>query len=300
MKNPRKTIFYWLLFSAIILFLILLMQPLQIFLFLKKIPILFPDGVIGLEERDLLLLIQVLMLLFVIPIYIFTFIFSWWYRADNEKSVYDPHLVDHKIAEVIWWGLPLIMTTVVATITWYKTHELDPYKPLQSDQNPIEVQVVALQWNWLFLYPEEKIASMNYLRIPKNTPIRFAITADAPMNAFWIPRLGGMIYAMPGMRTELHLTSDKEGKFRGSSAQISGKGFAGMTFVTEATSDESYREWVQKAKQSTNELTWAKYQKLAEPALNHPVESYRLTDDNLFQNILMKFMKPPEKEPQAS
>ncbi|NGX57538.1 MAG: Cytochrome bo(3) ubiquinol oxidase subunit 2 [Chlamydiae bacterium] len=293
MTDKSKSTWYWLVFSAIIVFIILIMQPLEVYLFIKDNAILFPKGIIGLKQRDLLLLIQAIMLIFIFPIYLFTFIFSWWYRADNKKSKYDPHLVDHKVAEFVWWGVPLVLTAVVAVITWIKTHELDPYKPIESDKKPIKIEVVALQWKWLFIYPEEKIATVNYIQIPKNTPIHFMITADAPMNSFWIPRLGGQIYAMPGMRTELFLLADEEGKFRGSSAQISGKGFAGMTFVTEASTDESYKDWVQSVKQSAKGLDWAEYKKLAAPSENNPVEYYQLKDETVFQNIIMKYMKPP-------
>ncbi|MGA8163659.1 MAG: COX aromatic rich motif-containing protein [Waddliaceae bacterium] len=292
MKYSRKPIFAWLLFSGIILVITLIMQPLEVYLFAKYIPVLFPKGMIALKERNLLFLIQLIMLVFVIPVYLFTFIFSWWYRADNKKSTYDPHLVDHKVAEFFWWGVPFVMTVVVCVITWFKTHELDPYRPIQSEKEPIDIEVVALQWKWLFLYPEENIASVNYVHIPKDTPVHFHITADAPMNALWIPRLAGMIYAMPGMRTELHLIANAEGEFRGSSAQISGKGFSGMTFVTKASSEESYKNWMQSARQSTKSLDKESYRKLAEPSENHPVEFYRLTEKNLFQDIIMKYTKP--------
>ena len=292
MKNPTKAIYNKLIFSGIILLIILLMQPLEIFLFVKDIAILFPKGIIALKERNLLFFIQGLMLLVIIPVYIFTFVFSWWYRADNTKAKYDPHLVDHKIAEIIWWGLPLVMTIIVAVVTWIKTHELDPYKPIESDKKPLTIEVVALQWKWLFIYPEEKIATVNYIHFPKDTPVHFIITADAPMNSFWIPRLGGQIYAMPGMRTELHLIANEEGTFRGSSANISGKGFAGMTFITEASSEEAHKEWMRSVKETKKELNKAEYQKLAAPSENNPVEFYQLIDENLFHEVLMKYMKP--------
>lgn len=291
-KNPTKAIYNKLIFSGIILLIILLMQPLEIFLFVKDIAILFPKGIIALKERNLLFFIQGLMLLVIIPVYIFTFVFSWWYRADNTKAKYDPHLVDHKIAEIIWWGLPLVMTIIVAVVTWIKTHELDPYKPIESDKKPLTIEVVALQWKWLFIYPEEKIATVNYIHFPKDTPVHFIITADAPMNSFWIPRLGGQIYAMPGMRTELHLIANEEGTFRGSSANISGKGFAGMTFITEASSEEAHKEWMRSVKETKKELNKAEYQKLAAPSENNPVEFYQLIDENLFHEVLMKYMKP--------
>lgn len=285
-----------LLFTGLILLVILLMQPLQVYFLKEKIDVLFPEGKIAFAQRNLLFIIQALMLLIIVPVYILTFVFSWKYRADNKKATYDPDLVDHKIAEIIWWGLPLAMILIISGITYVKTYELDPYKPIVSDKKPITIEAVALQWNWLFLYPEEKIASVNYLQIPEKTPIHFQITADAPMNSLWIPDLGGQIYAMPGMKTELYLFADAPGESRGSSANISGKGFAGMHFVTKATTEAEFHEWVNKAKQSTNTLNWEQYQQLAMPTENHPVEQYQLADEKLFHQILMKFMQPPTQE----
>lgn len=285
-----------LFFTALILFGILLMQPLEIYFLKEKIDVLFPEGTIALEQRNLLFIIQALMLLVIIPVYILTFIFSWWYRADNKKATYDPDLVDHKIAEIVWWGLPLVMIIIIGWITWIKTEELDPYKPLVSEKKPIRIEVVALQWKWLFIYPEEKIAVVNHLEIPKDTPIHFSITADAPMNSFWIPDLGGQIYAMPGMQTELYLIANEIGKSRGSSANISGKGFAGMHFLTKTSRGEEFQEWVKQAQQSSQTLNWKEYELLAQPSEHHPVALYRLEDDRLFHQILMKFMQPPKKE----
>ena len=232
-----------------------------------------------------MLFIQVVMLFFVIPVYILTFAFSWWYRADNKKSNYDPHLVDHKVAELIWWGVPLVMTIFVSIITFIKTHELDPYKPIESDKKALVIQVVALQWRWLFIYPEEKIATINYIHIPKDRPIHFRITSDAPMNSFWIPDLGGQIYAMSGMETQLFLIANKIGQFRGSSANISGKGFSGMTFTTEASEEEGYIKWLEKAKASKNKLDWQVYQELAKPSENRTREVYQLEADKLFNQL---------------
>ncbi len=295
MKEPTKKLYSRLLYSGIILLLILLMQPLEVFLFVKDIAVLFPVGWVGMEERDLLIFIQAVMLIFILPVYAFTFIFSWWYRAENEESTYDPHLVDHKVAEFIWWGVPLVMTVIVATIAGLKTFELDPYRPLVSDKKPLTIDVVALQWKWLFIYPEEKVASVNLMHIPVDRPVHFNITADAPMNAFWIPKLGGMIYAMPGMKSQLHLIANEEGTFRGSSANISGKGFAGMTFETKATDDKGYEAWIASVKRLGHGLDIPSYKKLAEPSENHPVELYYLKDEKLFHQILMKYMEPPKE-----
>ena len=159
----------------------------------------------------------------------------------------------------------------------------------------MKIEVVALQWKWLFIYPEEKIATVNYLQIPKDTPIHFDITSDAPMNSLWIPDLGGQIYAMPGMRTELNLIADVEGEFRGSSANISGEGFAGMHFITKASSEDNFQDWVKSAKQTSKNLDLDEYNKLAAPSQNNEAEVYQLKDDNLFSQIIMKFMMPLPK-----
>jgi cytochrome o ubiquinol oxidase subunit 2 len=289
----KKPVRFMLIFSAFILFLFLIMQPIEVLHFRDYIAILFPDGRIALEQRNLMLILQAIMLLVVIPVYILTYFFSWKYRAHNPQGQYDPDLVDSKLAEVIWWGLPCVLTIVIAILTWQKTYELDPFKPLQSDKKPLTIQVVALQWKWLFIYPEERIATLNYLQFPEKTPIHFEITADAPMNSFWIPQLGGQIYAMPKMKTELNLIADKAGDFRGSSANLSGEGFAGMHFIARASSDQEYLDWVAKTKQSGISLDFENYTTLAKPSQNDPVASYQLTEDNLFNQILMKYMYPP-------
>jgi cytochrome o ubiquinol oxidase subunit 2 len=295
MKLGLKPVFYMLLFSGLILLVILILQPLSVIAFHDYIDILFPIGIVGKKELDLLLIIQILMLLVIVPVYLLTFIFSWKYSAQNPKGNYDPDLIDNRIAEYIWWGVPLVMTTIIAVLTWIKTYELDPYKSLTSDRKEMTIQAVALQWKWLFIYPEEKIASMNFLQIPKDVPIRFEITADAPMNSLWIPDLGGQIYAMPKMRTELHLIANKIGDSRGSSANISGEGFAGMWFITRASTDEDYREWIETAKKSQKKLGWTEYEKMAAPSQNVPPETYQLEDLSLFDQIIDKYMYPQEK-----
>lgn len=288
----KKPVFFMLIGSGIILLIVLIMQPLQILHFRDYIAVLFPKGKIAYEQRDLLLIIQALMLLVILPVYGLIFIFSWIYRVDNPKSNYDPDLVDNVVAEYIWWGLPLIMTLIIAIITWIKTYELDPYKPITSNNKEMTIQVVALQWKWLFIYPDEKIASVNFVQFPKETPIHFEITADAPMNSFWIPDLGGQIYAMPKMRTELYLIANELGDFRGVSANISGEGFAGMHFMTRSSTKEDYQKWIDSAKESSKGLSIDEYAKLAEPSRDNPVEIYRLTDETLFNHIINKYMHP--------
>lgn len=296
MKISKKPVFFMLFFTGIILFLVLLMQPLTILHFQEYISVLFPKGLIGIEQRNLLLIIQALMLVIIIPVYVLTFIFSWKYSSENPKGDYDPDLVDNTLAEYIWWGVPLIMTLIVGGITWVKTYELDPYRPIASDKKAMSIQVIALDWKWLFIYPEEKIATVNFIQFPENTPLHFEITADAPMNSFWIPHLGGQIYAMPGMRTELNLIANEKGNFSGSSANLSGEGFAGMRFVAKASSEEEYKEWVATAKKTTRTLNAQEYKKLAAPSKNNPVAIYQLKVNELFDQVIEKFMHPPKDE----
>lgn len=289
MNKTSKPVFYMLVLSGLLLLFFLLLQPLQLYIFGESIPLIFPSGKIAFEQRNLLFFIQALMLLVMIPVFVLTFIFSWHYRADNPKAKYDPDLVDHKIAEIVWWGVPLVLVAIIGVVTWYKTHELDPYKPIESDKKPLVVQVVALQWKWLFIYPEEKIATVNTLVIPEKRPIHFLITADAPMNSFWIPDLGGQIYAMAAMQTELYLIADETGEFRGSSANISGEGFAGMYFTTKAVDEKSFESWVKSVQAETKGLDWTSYEELAAPSQNDPVSQLRLDDGQLFHQIMMKY-----------
>lgn len=292
MKRWREPLPFLLSITAFILFLFLVMQPVFVVAFQDFLDVLFPDGEIAIQQRNLLLLLQLLMLLVIIPVYILTFVFSWRYRAGNDKARYDPDLVDHKLAEYIWWGVPSVMTLMIALLTVVKTYELDPYRPIASEEKPMTVQVVALQWRWLFIYPEEGIASVNFLQFPSQRPIHFEITADAPMNSFWIPALGGQIYAMPGMKTQLHLIADEPGDFRGSSANLSGAGFANMHFMARASSQEEYEAWVASMKRSDQQLDEKSYQQLSEPNEDSHVLAYQLASHDLFHQILMKYMMP--------
>lgn len=295
MAKGKRYVPFLLIITGIFLFLFLIMQPLTILQFRNQIAVLFPKGIVAFEIRNLLFLIQALMLLVVVPVYILTFIFSWKYSAQNPKGKYDPNLVDNVWAEIAWWGIPLVLTLIVSGVTWIKTYELDPYKPIESEKKPLVIQVVALQWKWLFIYPEEQIAAVNFMQIPQNVPIHFEITADAPMNSFWIPHLGSQIYAMPNMKTELNLIANEIGEFPGVSANFSGTGFAGMHFTVKSSSEEDYSEWLKQAKQASKFLGKDEYTKLAEPSQNNSAEIFTLKDKNLFDQILMKYMHPQEK-----
>jgi cytochrome o ubiquinol oxidase subunit 2 len=177
-------------------------------------------------------------------------------------------------------------------VTWNSSHNLDPYKPLASNVKPLTIQVVALQWKWLFIYPEQGIATVNFAQIPEDVPINFEITSDAPMNSFWIPQLGGQIYAMPGMSTKLHLMAEEPGDYRGSSANISGEGYWAMRFTTRASSQEKFDDWVAEVKTSKQWLDAAEYKQLAKPSEDEPQIFYSAFDDDLYDTVVMKYMSP--------
>jgi cytochrome o ubiquinol oxidase subunit II len=291
-RKKKINLLFLLCFAAFVLLVFLLMQPLLVLYLGDTIDLLFPSGAIALKQRNLLFFSQLLMLLVIIPVYILTFIFSWKYRASNPKAKYEPHLVDNTIAEIFWWGVPLVMTLILAWVTWVKTHELDPFTPIESNKKPVTIKVVALQWKWLFIYPEENIATVNFIQFPEETPIHFVITSDAPMNSFWIPSLGGQIYAMPNMRTELFLIANESGDFRGSSANISGEGFAGMHFIARASTEKEYTEWLASAKKSSTKLNTEAYKTLKAPSKDHPVTLYQLEENGLFDHIINQYMHP--------
>lgn len=258
----------------------------------KDIAILNPAGTIAKEQYELLMFGTILSLIIIVPVFALTFGIAWRYRASNTKANYQPDWDGSTLAEAIWWIIPLILITILAVITWVSSHELDPYKPLVSDKQPVEVQVIALDWKWLFIYPEHDIASVNYLHIPVERPINFTITADAPMNSFWIPKLGGQVYAMAGMQTKLHLLATEDGVFPGSSANLSGQGFSSMRFETRATSEARFSEWVRETQSTGLTLDQDTYATLAQPSKQVAQTTYRLTDPGLFDSVIARYMHP--------
>lgn len=251
-----------------------------------------PQGVIAVAERNLIVTALSLMLIVVIPVFILLGTFVWRYRAGNTKAKYTPDWHSNVALEIIWWSIPSAIIITLAIITWNSTHALDPFKPLDSNVKPVTIEVVALDWKWLFIYPEQGIATVNFIEIPKNTPINFKITADAPMNSFWIPELGGQIYAMPGMSSQLHLMAGGEGSYAGSSANFSGNGFSGMKFTVKATSPEEFDQWVKTVRLSPASLTLSEYNELARQSENNPVAYYASVDSGLYGTIIKKFMAP--------
>ncbi len=251
-----------------------------------------PKGMIALQEWSLIITTTLLMLIVVVPVFVLTFFFAWKYRATNKHAKYTPDWANNETLEAIWWAIPSVIILVLAVITWKSTHELDPYKPLRSNVKPITIQVVALDWKWLFIYPELHIATVNLVEFPFDTPINFEITADAPMNSFWIPALGGQVYAMPGMKTQLHLIASDVGTYTGTSANFSGSGFSDMKFDAKSVSPREFLEWAYAVKSASSSLTYDEYTRLSLPSKNHPVSLYSSVAPGLYDKIVMKFMVP--------
>ncbi|WP_245748950.1 ubiquinol oxidase subunit II [Oceanisphaera psychrotolerans] len=253
--------------------------------------VLDPKGQVGADEKYLIIVATCLMLLVVVPVIVMTLFFAWKYREGRDHEIYAPKWSHSTKIELTVWLVPIIIIVILGVITWRSTHDLDPYKPLVHEKDHITVEVVSLNWKWLFIYPEQGVASVNELAFPTDVPVEFKITSDTTMNSFFIPQLGGQIYSMAGMETKLHLIANKPGTYDGFSANYSGEGFTGMQFKAIATEDEAdFDAWVNKLKQQPRTLNPASYQALAEPSENNPVAYYGQVEPGMFQHILMQFM----------
>jgi len=259
-----------------------------------KWTLLDPKGQVGLDERNLIITATILMLLVVVPVIIMTFAFAWKYRASNKDAVYAPKWSHSTKIEIAVWLVPVLIIIALGYVTYKSTHALDPYRPLESDVKPITIEVVAMDWKWLFIYPEQGIATVNKIVFPAHTPVNFRVTSDTVMNSFFIPGLGGQIYAMAGMQTKLHLIANQNAEMDGISANYSGAGFTGMKFKAIATTQEEFDAWVSEVKKAPKQLEQAEYEALSKPSQNNPVELYSSYTPNLFQLIIDKYegMKP--------
>ncbi len=279
-------------FTLITLGTLIALALLTYYMTTNEIAVLEPQGWIGEKERSIIVTCTLLMLIVVVPVFILTAYFGVKYREKNKKAKYSPEHEHNHIAECFWWGVPLIIIAIISVITWKSSHELNPFRPLKSETKPLKIQVVALNWKWLFIYPEQGIATVNAIQFPEQVPLNFEITADAPMNNFWIPKLGGMIMAMPGMRSKLHLIANSSGEFEGSSSQISGRGFSGMMFKARATSREEFDQWVAEVKSGGRVLNLDEYKRLAMPSEYVPPAYYGLEASNLFDWVMMQYHTP--------
>lgn len=250
-----------------------------------------PAGEVAKRQRNILLFALSMSAIVVIPVFTLYGIFAWRYRENgtSKKRKYTPEWSSNKWLEIVWWGIPILIISIMAATAWITAHSLDPYRPLKSANKTVQVQVVALEWKWLFLYPEQKVATINHLVIPEKTPIHFTIGADAPMSAFWIPTLGSQIYAMNGMSAQLNLMADRTGSFKGYNTNISGHGYSDMEFNVDSVSARDFADWVRDSSQRQDELTQMTFDNLVKPNIMKS-QTYSFTDTSLYDRIVEKYM----------
>jgi cytochrome o ubiquinol oxidase subunit 2 len=255
----------------------------------ESIIVLNPKGEVGKQQMDLMVITTLLCLIVIVPVLIITFVIIWRYRhRPGSTAKYTPEWEHSTKLETIWWGIPIIIIAIIGVITVKYTYQLEPSKPLASAKEPIVIQVASLDWKWLFLYPKQGIATVNYVQFPDNVPVRFELTSDAPMNSFWIPQLGGQIYTMSGMAMKLNLIADEPGDYMGSGANFSGKDFAQMKFIARASSQTDFDTWVAGVKKSSTDLTSAGYAALAQQGTSGQ-RAYGSFPPGLFNYIVNKY-----------
>lgn len=255
----------------------------------SSVMVLDPKGPIAAQQKELILITSLLCLLVLIPVMALTIFIVFRYRdRPGNKSSYKPNWSHNTMMEIVWWGIPIIIIGILAVITVRGAYELEPSRAIATEEETLVVQVTSLDWKWLFQYPEQDVASVNHLYIPEDTPIRFELTSDAPMNSFWIPQLGGQIYTMSGMAMKLHLLADEPGTYYGSGANFSGVHFTDMTFPVYAVSNEEFEAWVAEVKSSSPELTWEGYETLAQPGTAEKM-TFSSFPDGLFESTVTKY-----------
>jgi cytochrome o ubiquinol oxidase subunit 2 len=253
--------------------------------------VLDPKGPIASAERQILFNSLGIMLAIVIPTILATLAVAYWFRASNTRARYTPEFNYSGRLEVLVWSIPIMTVLLVGGVAWVGSHDLDPRKPIGSAAKAITVQVVSLDWKWLFIYPEQGIASVNQLTIPVGTPVSFELTSSGVMNSFFVPQLGSQIYTMAGMATRVQLQADHPGKYRGLSAQFSGDGFADMRFTVDAVPAESFAQWVDAARGAGPVLDAQAYEELVKPSQAVAPFTYRAVAPRLFTSILSSEMQ---------
>jgi cytochrome o ubiquinol oxidase subunit 2 len=252
--------------------------------------VLDPKGPIGESQKDLIYFSTILCAVIIVPVLILTAVIVWRYRdKPGSKASYKPNWEHSTKLEITWWSIPIVAILILAIVTVKYTYALEPSKPIESAKAPITIQVTSLDWKWLFKYPDEDIATVNYIKIPEDVPIKFQVTADTAMNSFWVPQLGGQIYSMSGMAMTLFLQADEQGSYYGSGANFTGKDFAKMTFKVDATSEEDYKAWVSEVKASSPALTMEGFEKLTEPSTSD-VQLFSSFPEGLFNKVVTQYI----------
>jgi cytochrome o ubiquinol oxidase subunit 2 len=279
----------------------LLVLPLPLLLAACNTVVMNPSGDIAVQQGQLIAISTGLMLLIIVPVIFLTLLFAWRYRKGNTQAKYDPEWDHSTKLELVIWGVPLLIILILGLITWISTHKLDPYRPLErldanrpipADVKPLEVQVVALDWKWLFIYPEQGVAAVNELVTPVDVPVRFKLTASTVMNSFYIPALAGQIYTMAGMETQLNAVINTPGVYEGLSANYSGAGFSHMRFKYHGVSQADFDAWVQRTRAAGGALDRDAYLNLEQPSKRDPVRRYGAVAPGLFKAIVNRCVAP--------
>jgi cytochrome o ubiquinol oxidase subunit 2 len=245
-----------------------------------------PKGAIGVSEKSLILTAASLMLIVVLPAIMMTVTFAWRYRESNKNAKYKPEWAASKKIEIAIWTIPSLIIVILSILVWKASHALDPYRPLKSQVKPLIIEVVSLDWKWLFIYPEQHIATVNTLVIPTDVPIHFFLTSDTVMNSFFIPQLGSQIMTMAGMQTQLNLIANVPGLYNGISSNFSGVGFTGMNFQVIANSENEFYEWVDTIQKNSRKFELNSYSELAKPDIHHTVMYFSSVPTGLFKDII--------------
>jgi len=257
--------------------------------------VLNPTGDVAMQQRDLILFATAVMLLIIVPVMVLTVLFAWRYRRGNPDKVYDPKFDHSTTLELVIWACPLLIIIALSAVTWTSTHLLDPFRPLErigpgrpvaSGSKPLEVEVVALDWKWLFIYPEQGIATVNELALPVDVPVHFSITSTSQFNTFYAPTLAGMIYAMPGMESQLHAVLNKPGNSWGYSGNYTGRGYSDMRFRLRGMNRDAFDRWTQGVKAGGVALTRTEYIELERPSEKVPVQRFAGVEPELFNLVL--------------
>lgn len=284
-RNPGITIGLLIFGLAALVFL------LKMLLRGKDIALLSPQGYIATQEKHLILLSAAILLGVAVPTILLLYFIAWKYRENNTKATFDPQRRNGKFLVFSIWAFPGIVALGLSFIMWPAAHNLDQHRSIASETKPLTIQVVAMRWKWLFIYPEQNISTVNYIQVPVGTPLQFELTADeAPMSSFWIPHLGGQLYAMTGHMNRLNLIANTPGDYPGRSAEINGTGFEGMKFITRATNEADFDQWVTSVRLSSNALDDSSYEKLLTPSENNTAQFYSLADAGLYDKVINKYM----------
>lgn len=259
-----------------------------------------PKGPVAANERVILFDATAIMLSVVIPVIVCTLAFAWWFRARNRRAERRPDWEYSGRIEFVTWSIPAMIVLFLGGMTWIGSHDLDPRMALKSDVTPVEIEVVSLDWKWLFIYPQEQIATVNELVIPVNTPVHFKLTSGSVMNSFFVPQLGSQIYTMAGMTTQLNLLASTVGTYGGLSAQFSGDGFSDMRFDVRAMPEEEYRAWLTSSRAGTEHLDAVRYAKLAAPSLHDEPATFGRVTTGLFNSIVHSHGAPIGSSPTSA